>query len=116
MLHNKPEESPEKEAKASPDLRERIVDILKTVYDPEIPVDIYELGLIYEVQIDDSQNVKVVMTLTSPGCPVAGSLPTEVEYKVRSVEGVNTAEVQLVWEPPWTPEMMSEAARLQLNM
>ena len=97
-------------------LREGIVEALKTVFDPEIPVDIYELGLIYKIDIDDSQHVKVVMTLTSPMCPVAESLPAEVETKASSVPGVRSAEIDLVWEPAWEPSMMTEAAKLQLGM
>jgi FeS assembly SUF system protein len=97
-------------------LKERIIEVLHTVYDPEIPVDIYELGLIYDIGIDDQNNIAVTMTLTSPGCPVAGILPGEVEHKVRGVDGVNDVRVDLVWDPPWTPERMTEAARLQLNM
>jgi FeS assembly SUF system protein len=98
------------------EMQERIVEVLKTVYDPEIPVDIYELGLIYDVEIDNEANVRIVMTLTSPACPVAGSLPIEVEHKTRAVEGVNDVKVDLVWDPPWTPDKMSDAARLELNM
>ena len=109
-------DSPEAQA-----LRERIVDVLKTVYDPEIPVDIYEMGLIYRVAVKQAneQNthpVDLVMTLTSPMCPVAETLPPEVEEKVRSVEGVAEVHLDLVWDPPWTPDMMSEAAKLALNM
>jgi FeS assembly SUF system protein len=92
-----------------------INDVLKTVYDPEIPVDIFNLGLIYDVSIDDFNNVKVLMTLTSPGCPVAGSLVEEVKNKVKSVPGVNSADVELVWDPPWSPDLMSDAAKLQLG-
>jgi FeS assembly SUF system protein len=98
------------------ELNDGVVAALKTVYDPEIPVDIYELGLIYEVNIDDKAKVRVVMTLTSPGCPVAVTLPQEVETKVRSVDGVNDVAVDVVWDPPWTPDRMSEAARLELGM
>lgn len=98
------------------ELREKIVQALKTCYDPEIPVDIYELGLIYKIDIRADQSVEIEMTLTSPMCPVAGSLPPEVEEKVKGVEGVKNAKVKVVWEPPWTPEKMNEAARLQLNM
>ena len=95
---------------------ERIVHALKTVYDPEIPVDIYELGLVYDVDVGADGKVQVTMTLTSPACPVAGSLPGEVEQKVQSVEGVEQATVELVWDPPWNPGMMSDAARLELGM
>lgn len=100
---------------APPSLEERIVEALKTVYDPEIPVDIYELGLIYDIQIDEGNNAHVRMTLTSPACPVAGTLPGEVEMKVAGVAGVETSEVELVWDPAWNPEMMSEAAKLELG-
>lgn len=94
----------------------RVVHALKSCYDPEIPVDIYELGLIYDVDVREGGKVHVKMTLTSPACPVAGSLPGEVEQKVQGVEGVEEATVELVWEPPWNPSMMSEAARLDLGM
>ena len=97
-------------------LEKKVVDVLRTCYDPEIPVNIYELGLIYKVDVDPAGAVNVRMTLTSPMCPVAGSLPPEVEVKIRSVPGVTSAKVEVVWDPPWTPEMMSEAAKLQLNM
>ena len=103
--------SVEKEA-----LRDRIIEMLKTVYDPEIPVNIYELGMIYEVEIGDESDVLVKMTLTSPTCPVAGTLPGEVQQKVASVEGVRTADVDLVWDPPWNQAMLSEAAKLQLGL
>ena len=93
-----------------------VVDVLRTVYDPEIPVDIYELGLVYDVDVDASGVVSIRMTLTSPMCPVAESLPPEVEQKVRGVAGVNDVKIDLVWEPPWSPSMMSEAARLELGM
>jgi FeS assembly SUF system protein len=93
-----------------------VVEMLKTVYDPEIPVDIYELGLIYNIEVRDDRSVEVRLTLTSPMCPVAGSLPPEVESKVAQVEGVTRAVVDLVWDPPWNPGMMSEAARLELGM
>ena len=96
-------------------IKEKIVAVLKTVYDPEIPVDIYELGLIYEVNVAAGGKAHIKMTLTSPACPVAGILPGEVEMKVRTVAGVTDAEVELVWDPPWDQEMMSEAARLQLG-
>jgi FeS assembly SUF system protein len=96
-------------------LKESIVEILKTCYDPEIPVDIYELGLIYDIAIDDTSKVDVTMTLTTPACPVAGMLLSDVETRVGSVKGVREARVQLVWDPPWNPSMMSEAARLELG-
>ena len=149
-MAEKPREKPDKQTseKKSGDeeLIQRVVAALKTCYDPEIPVDIYELGLIYAIEVDDDASgeapkgtaapggegaapaepapqpkpegpiVRVQMTLTSPACPVAGTLPPEVEQKVRGVEGVSDARVALVWDPPWTPEKMSEAAKLQLNM
>ncbi len=98
------------------DIGENIIKILKTVYDPEIPVDIYELGLIYDVQISEDADVKVIMTLTTPNCPVAESLPAEVKEKVRSVEGVNDVDLELTFEPSWTKDMMSEEARFELGM
>lgn len=97
-------------------LRGRIVDALRTCYDPEIPVNIYELGLIYDLKISPEANVELSMTLTSPSCPVAGSLPGEVESKIRAVEGVNDARVELTWEPTWSMQRMSEVAKLELNM
>ncbi len=96
-------------------LEEKIIEVLKTCYDPEIPVDIFELGLIYEIEIDDETNVVIKMTLTSPACPVAGSLPPEVEAKVASIEEVNSAKIELVWSPPWDKDMMSEEAKLNLG-
>jgi len=97
-------------------LEERVIAALHSVYDPEIPVDIYELGLIYDLKVDPSGAVAIRMTLTSPGCPVAGSLPGEVRSKVEAVPGVTSATVDLVWEPPWDKERMSEAAQLTLGM
>ena len=97
-------------------LHGEIIAAIKTCYDPEIPVDIYELGLIYQIEVRDANAVYVQMTLTSPMCPVAETLPPEVEDKVRSVPGVAGVELELVWEPPWNLDMMSEAARLTLNM
>jgi FeS assembly SUF system protein len=94
----------------------RIVDQLKTVFDPEIPVDIYELGLIYRVSVDAEGATKIRMTLTSPMCPAAEELPPEVESKARGVEGVTAVTLDLVWDPPWSPAMMSEAAKLELGM
>ena len=96
-------------------LRDEIIESLKTVYDPEIPVDIYELGLIYDLAVDPSGQANIKMTLTSPACPVAGSLPGEVEAKAASVPGVSSVDLELVWDPPWTMEMMSEAAKLELD-
>ncbi len=108
-----PPPAPEQEEST---LEEKIVDMIKTCYDPEIPVDIYALGLIYEINVADDGAVDIKMTLTSPACPAAGSLPPEVETKVGSIEGVNSVKVEVVWEPTWTPEKMTEAARLQLGM
>ena len=96
-------------------LKDEIIEALKTVYDPEIPVNIYELGLIYDLAVDPSGQVDIRMTLTSPACPVAGSLPGEVEAKAATVPGVSKVEVELVWDPPWTMELMSEAAKLELG-
>jgi FeS assembly SUF system protein len=93
-----------------------VVEALKSIYDPEIPVNIYELGLIYNVDVRDDRSVEVRLTLTSPMCPVAGSLPPEVEAKVAQVSGVTASTVDLVWDPPWEPSMMSEAAKLELGM
>jgi FeS assembly SUF system protein len=99
----------------SRDLGEKIVSTLKTIYDPEIPVDIYELGLIYDVFVNEDNHVKVIMTLTTPNCPVAETLPVEVEDKVKSIEGVVDAKVELTFEPPWTRDLMSEEAKLELG-
>ncbi len=95
---------------------EAIIEALRTVYDPEIPVDIYELGLVYDIEIKENGNVHIVMTLTAPGCPVAGILPGQVAEAAAAVPGVGEVEVELVWDPPWTPERMSEDARLALGM
>jgi FeS assembly SUF system protein len=97
------------------DVQANIIAALRTCFDPEIPVNIYELGLIYGLDIDAAGSVKIQMTLTSPGCPVAGTLPKDVENKVRAVPGVSSVQVDLVWEPPWDPSRMTEAARLQLG-
>jgi FeS assembly SUF system protein len=97
-------------------IRQRVIDALHGCYDPEIPVDIYELGLIYDIEVDNAGAVHIEMTLTSPACPVAGSLPPEVEQKVRAVVGVTSAQVDVVWDPPWTPDLMSEAAKLELGL
>ena len=96
--------------------RQAVISALKTVFDPEIPLNIYELGLIYNLDVDDAGLVDIRMTLTSPACPVAGSLVAQVEEKAKGAEGVTGAEVELVWDPPWTPARMSDAAKLQLNM
>lgn len=97
------------------ELEEKIIQALKTCYDPEIPVDIFELGLIYEIAIDEEAKVKIKMTLTSPMCPVAGSLPPEVEAKVKAVPEVKDAKIELVWNPPWDKDMMSEVAKVELG-
>ncbi|HQR42030.1 MAG TPA: SUF system Fe-S cluster assembly protein [Gemmatales bacterium] len=96
-------------------LHERVINATRSVYDPEIPVNIYELGLIYDIKIDDTQHVDVQMTLTSPACPVAGSIVKQVEDRIAALPGVKSARVQLVWDPPWGKERMSEAARLELG-
>lgn len=98
------------------ELGEHIVRVLKTIYDPEIPVDIYELGLIYDVLVNEDREVKILMTLTSPNCPVAESLPVEVEEKVKSLDLVSDAEVEITFDPPWTQELMSEEAKLELGL
>lgn len=98
------------------DLGEKVVKVLKTIYDPEIPVDIYELGLIYDVFVNEDNDVKILMTLTSPNCPVAESLPVEIEEKVKSLNAVKSAEVEITFDPPWTQDQMSEEAKLELGM
>jgi FeS assembly SUF system protein len=105
----RPEHVPTSETQAA------VIDAIKRCYDPEIPVNIYELGLIYDVHVDDAGRAHIRMTLTSPMCPVAESLPFEVQTRVRAVEGVSEAAVELVWDPPWDPSRMSEAARLELG-
>ena len=97
------------------DLGEKIVKELKSIFDPEIPVDIYELGLIYDVFVNEDNEVKILMTLTSPNCPVAESSPQEVEEKIRSIDEVKTAEVEITFDPPWTKDLMSEEAKLELG-
>jgi len=97
------------------EIGDKIVEVLKTIYDPEIPVDIYELGLIYDVFVNDNDEVKILMTLTSPNCPVAETLPVEVEEKVKTLEEVKNAEVEITFDPPWTQDMMSEEAKLELG-
>jgi FeS assembly SUF system protein len=96
-------------------IKEQVVEALRTVFDPEIPVNIYDLGLVYEVAVDEEGVVRVRMTLTSPACPVAGTLPLEAERRVLEVEGVTRADIDLVWDPPWSQAMLSEAAKLQLG-
>ena len=96
-------------------LGEKIIKVLKTIFDPEIPVDIYELGLIYDVFVNEDFDAKVLMTLTSPNCPVAESLPAEVEQKVKSIKGINQVEVEMTFDPPWTKDLMSEEAKLELG-
>ena len=97
-------------------LGEKIVKVLKTIYDPEIPVDIYELGLIYDVMVNEDFDVKISMTLTSPNCPVAETLPVEVEEKIKSIDEIKDAEVEITFDPPWSQELMSEEAKLELGM
>ena len=96
-------------------ITQRIIDMIKTCYDPEIPVDIWELGLIYEINLDDDKNLNVVMTLTSPSCPVAETLPPEIEAKLKTVEGVKSAKMDLTFEPTWEKDMMSDVAQLELG-
>ncbi|GGD49201.1 DUF59 domain-containing protein [Muriicola marianensis] len=98
------------------ELGEKIVRVLKTIYDPEIPVDIYELGLIYDVFVNEDNEVKILMTLTSPNCPVAETLPVEVEEKVKSLDIVKDAEVEITFDPPWSQDLMSEEAKLELGL
>jgi len=97
------------------ELKEKVIECLKTIYDPELPVDIFELGLIYQVDILPINNVQILMTLTAPGCPAAQTLPVEVDQKVRQIEGVNDVYVTVTWSPPWNKTMMSEAAQLELG-
>ena len=98
------------------ELGDKIVRVIKTIYDPEIPVDIYELGLIYDVFVNEDLDVKILMTLTSPNCPVAETLPVEVEEKVKSLDEVKGAEVEITFDPPWTQDLMSEEAKLELGL
>jgi FeS assembly SUF system protein len=111
-----PPEAPAPAVDPDASLEERVVAVLRTVYDPELPVDIYDLGLIYKLDVSPEGAVRVRMTLTSPACPVAGSLPGEVQRKVLAVPGVKSADVELVWDPPWDQSRMSEAAALQLGL
>ena len=106
-----------KKGKINTDLiGEKVVSVLKTIYDPEIPVDIYELGLIYDVFVNEDYNVKIIMTLTSPNCPVAESLPKEVEEKVESIKSIKSAKVEITFDPPWNKDLMSEEAKLELGL
>ena len=98
------------------ELKEKIIAEIKKIYDPEIPVNIYELGLIYDINVDKDNNVKIDMTLTSPNCPVAESLPNEVKNSVKEIKEVKDVDLKLVWEPPWDKSMMSESAKLELNL
>ena len=107
---------PESNAASGQALREKIIEALKTCYDPEIPIDIWELGLIYDIDIADTNDVVITMTLTTPHCPAAETLPVDVENKVSAVEGVASVKIELTWEPAWSPQLMSEAARLELNL
>jgi FeS assembly SUF system protein len=97
-------------------LETKVIDVLKTCFDPEIPTNVYDLGLIYEINIDDEANVNTIMTLTSPSCPVAETLPPEIEEKIRSVPGLNSSKVEVTWNPTWSKDMMSETAQFELGM
>ena len=96
--------------------KELIIDEIKKIYDPELPVNIYELGLIYDIQVKNEKSAKIIMTLTTPNCPVAESLPKEVKESVMQVEGIEEVDLKLVWDPPWSKDMMSEAAKLEMNL
>ena len=98
------------------DIKSKVVEEIKKIYDPEIPVNIYELGLIYKIDVDENNKVNIDMTLTSPNCPVAESLPNDVKNNIKKVEGVSDVNLNLVWEPPWDKDKMSEAAKLELNL
>ncbi len=104
------------QAAAEDGLRQRVIEALRTVFDPEIPVNIYDLGLIYDLKVDDAGKVRIRMTLTAPACPFAAALPAQVEQAVKKVEGVKEVQVELVWDPPWSQERMSEEAKLQLGL
>jgi len=101
---------------AAQEIGEKVVKVLKTIYDPEIPVDIYELGLIYDVMVSEDNDIRILMTLTSPNCPVAETLPVEVREKVRSIKEVNEVEVEITFDPPWSQDLMSEEAKLELGL
>ena len=98
------------------DIKKKVIEEIKKIYDPEIPVNIYELGLIYKIEVDDKNKIDIDMTLTSPNCPVAESLPKQVKDNIMKVEGVSNVDLKLVWEPPWDKDKMSEAAKLELNL
>ena len=98
------------------DIKSKVIEVIKKIYDPEIPVNIYELGLIYDIQVDKDNSVKIDMTLTPPNCPVAESLPKEIKDSIMEIKEVNKVELDLVWEPPWDKSMMAEAAKLELNL
>jgi FeS assembly SUF system protein len=104
-----------KEAFNPSEIGEKIIDVIKTIYDPEIPVDIYELGLIYDVMVNENFDVKILMTLTTPNCPVAETLPVDVEDKVKTIKGIKSAEVEITFDPPWTQDLMSDEAKLELG-
>ena len=105
-----------KEVFNSSEIGEKIIAVIKTIYDPEIPVDIYELGLIYDVMVNENFDVKILMTLTTPNCPVAETLPVDVEDKVKTVKGIKNVEVEITFDPPWTQDLMSEEAKLELGI
>ena len=116
-MSNEPQAPPSvPPSRADAPLSDRIIDAIRTVFDPEIPVNIYELGLIYAINLGQENTVEVKMTLTSPACPAAGSLPSMVQAKVKAVPGVTACKVEVVWEPPWDPSRMTEAAKLQLGI
>ena len=98
------------------DKKKKVIEEIKKIFDPEIPVNIYELGLIYKIEVDKTNKVDIDMTLTSPNCPVAESLPNEVKDNIKNIEGVSDVDLKIVWEPPWTKDMMSEVARFELNL
>ena len=98
------------------EIGEKIIDVIKTIYDPEIPVDIYELGLIYDVLVNEDFDVKIIMTLTTPNCPVAETLPVDVQDKVKTIKGIKSVDVEMTFEPPWTQDLMSDEAKLELGI
>ncbi|MDG2173070.1 MAG: SUF system Fe-S cluster assembly protein [Flavobacteriales bacterium] len=98
------------------EIGEKIIDVIKTIYDPEIPVDIYELGLIYDVLVNENFDVKILMTLTTPNCPVAETLPVDVEDKVKTINGIKSVEVEITFDPPWTQDLMSDEAKLEIGI